>query len=1483
MSTIKLSQLNQGSPSQLGSDYAVTVRGGSDVLVSTGSLVSHVAPTVWSSGVTYYPGQLVAINDNVYSCILENTNEPPPNATYWTLIGPATLDALSDGSSYARTLAISLEAGVPYTFLGAWSSATSYVVGQEVTYLGSYWICVANNSNSAPSQSNTNWGLEGTAALLMGAWSNSTAYVEGNQVSYAGNIYSCIKANTDEGVSNSTYWTLLGPANLDAVTDGSTYARTLALGLELGVPFTFLGAWSSATSYLVGQEVTYLGAYWIAVVANSNSAPSQSNTNWGLEGTAALLLGAWSSSTAYVEGNQVSLAGNLYSCILANTNHTPPNGTYWLLVGPQNLDALGNGSTYAKVLASALTNGIPTPFTGVWSSSTTYLPGQECTYTGSYWVCLVQCLNSAPSTGNTNWQQVGTVANQFQGAYNSGAAYLVGNEVTYGSPAGLYICIVNSTGNDPTNGSYWQEIATPSTANYLGAYDNGTAYVTGNQVSYQGCFWVCVSNSTGNAPSTTSGYWTLLGTSTIMLGAWSSGTAYVQGNQCTLVGNVYQCVAANTNQEPPNAVYWQLIGPANLDAIIDGDTYARTLALSLENGVPFTYLGDWSSATSYLVGQEVTYLGAYWICVINNSNSAPSQANANWGIEGSAALLMGAWSSSTAYVVSNQVTLAGNVYSCIEANTNETPPNSTYWQLLGPATLDDIQDGSSYARTKALALNNGVPYTYLGDWSSATSYVVGQEVTYLGAYWICIVNNSNSAPTQANTNWGLEGTAALLMGAWSSSTAYVVGNQVSLAGNIYSCVEANTNHTPPNATYWTLMGPATLDAVTDGSTYARTKSVALTAGIPYTYLGAWSSATSYLVGQEVTYLGNYWIAVVANSNSAPTTTNTNWGLEGTSALLLGAWSSSTAYVVGNQVSLSGNIYSCVLANTNETPPNGTYWTLMGPATLDAVTDGSTYARTLAVSLSSGVPYTFLGAWSSATSYLIGQEVTYLGNYWICVANNSNSAPTPTNTNWGLEGTSAMLLGAWSSSTAYVAGNQVTLSGNIYSCILANTNNTPPNATYWTLMGPANLDYLGDGSSYGKVLLTATTDGSVDPSKSGVLVKGSLFPAMSTVIKATATPTTVTLTTSPSAFIARADGTITLIGSTSQEVTGLVTGNTYGFYPYWDESTSELKWVAASDAPIPNMAGVEFTAASSQYVEMGATMSSPTSAGFSIECWFSGTGGYRQSILGMTTTQNYTGTPTTCYMWLEVSSTGQVIFGCKSTTGYESLVTTLAGSGVLDGSKHHIVVTAVGVQYSIYIDGAYVASDNTGYTIYTTANNYYMHIGYDFITGGSGVFADGTISHVAYYPTPLVQGQVMSHCQAMTNINLTTYAAEVVYDGATHYWKMTETSGTSAADSIGSITGTYVGSPTLNYSLPAIFVAGSPQIAWPFLSSVGGGYGIASILALQAQVDQSHIPLSTGSVMATTPASGTAVTWSGGTGQALMEVQAPNPAPSDVGG
>jgi hypothetical protein len=44
--------------------------------------------------------------------------------------------------------------------------------------------------------------------------------------------------------------------------------------------------------------------------------------------------------------------------------------------------------------------------------------------------------------------------------------------------------------------------------------------------------------------------------------------------------------------------------------------------------------------------------------------------------------------------------------------------------------------------------------------------------------------------------------------------------------------------------------------------------------------------------------------------------------------------------------------------------------------------------------------------------------------------------------------------AWNSSTAYIIGNAV-IGGdnNIYACLVNNTNQAPPNATYWTLLGP----------------------------------------------------------------------------------------------------------------------------------------------------------------------------------------------------------------------------------------------------------------------------------------------------------------------------------------------------------------------------------------------------------------------------------------------
>jgi len=45
----------------------------------------------WSSSAAYAVRDQVVLSGNLYTCIQDNTNQPPPNATFWTLgSGPAS-------------------------------------------------------------------------------------------------------------------------------------------------------------------------------------------------------------------------------------------------------------------------------------------------------------------------------------------------------------------------------------------------------------------------------------------------------------------------------------------------------------------------------------------------------------------------------------------------------------------------------------------------------------------------------------------------------------------------------------------------------------------------------------------------------------------------------------------------------------------------------------------------------------------------------------------------------------------------------------------------------------------------------------------------------------------------------------------------------------------------------------------------------------------------------------------------------------------------------------------------------------------------------------------------------------------------------------------------------------------------------------------------------------------------------------------------
>ncbi|MGH6877282.1 MAG: Hint domain-containing protein, partial [Rhizomicrobium sp.] len=146
------------------------------------------------------------------------------------------------------------------------------------------------------------------------------------------------------------------------------------------------------------------------------------------------------------------------------------------------------------------------------------------------------------------------------------------------------------------------------------------------------------------------------------------------------------------------------------------------------------------------------------------------------------------------------------------------------------------------------------------------------------------------------------------------------------------------------------------------------------------------------------------------------------------------------------------------------------------------------------------------------------------------------------------------------------------------------------------------DQIVDGSDYARVSSGALTAGKIDPSKSGVLMKGSVPPTWSGAF--TYVSTTTSLTWSWAGLtISRADGTTTAIPDGSAAISGLVAGTSYYFYPYWDDVAGVIGWVGgASGSPGYAQPAKTNTAAQQQALQgrvplsQGAVVAATTTSG-----------------------------------------------------------------------------------------------------------------------------------------------------------------------------------------------------------------------------------------------------------------------------------------------
>lgn len=155
--------------------------------------------------------------------------------------------------------------------------------------------------------------------------------------------------------------------------------------------------------------------------------------------------------------------------------------------------------------------------------------------------------------------------------------------------------------------------------------------------------------------------------------------------------------------------------------------------------------------------------------------------------------------------------------------------------------------------------------------------------------------------------------------------------------------------------------------------------------------------------------------------------------------------------------------------------------------------------------------------------------------------------------------------------------------------------------------------------------------------------------------------------------------------------------------------------------------------------------------------------------------------------------GQVLFR-RFAAGGAGFETALSAGTLRTGRWYHVMATFDGTTMTVYVNG--VAGTGVASSRNLTNNAFNCYIGRN---NGGTAWANGAIKDVVIYTGTRTAAQVLAHYQAshVATAVLDTYEAAVTTDAPVGWWKLGETSGTTATDSgSGGHNGTYTNAPIL---------------------------------------------------------------------------------------
>lgn len=139
--------------------------------------------TSWSSSTAYVVGDIVTLNNTNYKCILGNTNQTPPNPTYWSVFtGWSGKQIFYTDRLGIRRQYKAFDNKLYYLNNGVWTSFAD--IGTT----------------------DVDFSIQKVPVLNIRVWSSTQAYVIGDRVTLSGVIYRCILGHTNQTPPNATYW-----------------------------------------------------------------------------------------------------------------------------------------------------------------------------------------------------------------------------------------------------------------------------------------------------------------------------------------------------------------------------------------------------------------------------------------------------------------------------------------------------------------------------------------------------------------------------------------------------------------------------------------------------------------------------------------------------------------------------------------------------------------------------------------------------------------------------------------------------------------------------------------------------------------------------------------------------------------------------------------------------------------------------------------------------------------------------------------------------------------------------------------------------------------------------------------------------------------------------------------------------------------------------------------------------------------------------